>query len=707
MNGSSHIKPEDIRFPNPESFVAGTVDENKLAFWEWMTSFSPTDERETILKWVREGVKVEDFFKPYTGTWKGVHYKNKGTPPQRTFRNHRLPTKEHKEFVAKSVKNEIATGVRFCVGRVKDCHNPPTVVSPTGLEPDQRKWRKIDDCRYLNLWCPPPQYNLLGFQVLARWISRLAAIIDIASCFFNTRLHPSSYKYFGTRAFIDGIEYYLVATVLVFGWSCSPYVNQMLMNTIGRFLWSSTIEINTFTDDSAVAPRRKHKCNDETCNNNCTIVIVCLVFLNCGFWISIKKSSLFMAALVRYLGMMIDLEKRLFIVPDDKWEKFMQLWVKLLQTGHASLAEMEKLAGKCAYFSVIIPGGLAYTKEMYLSVASAKKLDSTDIILIKPLVEEIAEWFFLLPKGYSARFLTEEHVSITVDSDASDYKWGGTGTWDGQEKIFAGSHFDADSLAKHINVKEAYAIYQTLKAVIEESGSTNKRIDIAYSSPQLKDSLYTPPPMWVMATTDSESVCAALKKGASRSKEVNEIIKSIYSLARKFNLHLLFRHILGIYNTEPDDLTREDHVNDRGLLLKIFHDLELKMGKFTIDGFAQPFNAKCEIFISRYISEGCLMSNFFTWTPNKDESMYLYPPTAMFHIVVPFLTALVETRPTLKFALISHENNGPWLPMLQSITSDQFRIAKKGEMALTGYDKKSKTIMDIRTEYDIWAFVRT
>ena len=706
MHGSKHMSPEDIRFPDPKSFVAGTVDESRLSFWEWMTSVSPTDEREAILKWVKEGVKVDDFFKPFTGTWKGTNYKNKGKPPTRIFHNHKLSTKEYKEFVTNAVKKEVASGARLCVGRVKNCKTPPTVVSPTGLEPDHRKWRKIDDCRYLNLWCPPPKYHLQGFQTLARWISKLAAIIDIVSCFFNIRLHHSSYKYFGTRAFIDGIEYYLVSTVLVFGWSCSPYINQMLMNAIGRFLWSLTIEINTFTDDSALSPRRKHKCDTEICNNNCTVVIVCLVFLNCGFWVGLKKSTLFMAAVVRYLGMIIDLERRLFIVPDDKWETFMQLWTDMLQAERVGLAKVEKLAGKCAYFSVIIPGGLAYTKEMYQTITLAKQRESKDIILSADLIEEMAEWFFLLPKGYSAPFLSEDHISITVDTDASDYKWGGTAVWQGQQKLFAGSHFDSDSLATHINVKEAYAILQTLKAVTEESGSANKRVNIAYSSTQLRDGLYMPPPLWVMATTDSESVCSALKKGASRSKEINEIIKLIYSLARQFNLHLLFRHILGIYNTEPDGLTREDHEQDRGLIRTLFNELEMRLGKFTVDGFAQPFNAKCERFISRYVSEGCLTSNFFTWSPNDDEFMYLYPPMSIFHVVVPFLTTLITTRPKLRFALLSHDNNGAWFPMLQSITNDSFRIARKGDIALRGYDKKSKTIVDMPTESDIWAFVK-
>ena len=56
---------------DPGHFKAGGLHEN-MHVWEEITKEHP--QREMILSWIRDSVDVNQFSRPYSGTFKGVRY---------------------------------------------------------------------------------------------------------------------------------------------------------------------------------------------------------------------------------------------------------------------------------------------------------------------------------------------------------------------------------------------------------------------------------------------------------------------------------------------------------------------------------------------------------------------------------------------------------------------------------------------------------
>ena len=59
--GEKHGRPDDLAFPNPSSFVGGCVNARTLDMWEELVMASPPEVRTRVLRWVRDGVTVEEF----------------------------------------------------------------------------------------------------------------------------------------------------------------------------------------------------------------------------------------------------------------------------------------------------------------------------------------------------------------------------------------------------------------------------------------------------------------------------------------------------------------------------------------------------------------------------------------------------------------------------------------------------------------------
>ncbi|KAI9347382.1 hypothetical protein BDR26DRAFT_892747 [Obelidium mucronatum] len=234
LNDLIKDKVDRVIVQDPNKFVCGgvnTLTQEKKLFWNKILTASTRKQADTISRWLSEGPTVEEFATSY--------YKDSKLPPKTFLKNGKL-NQTLKDFAEKKTQEELKQGIRINVGERKGL-NPdlmPHLVSPTGVVDDQVKMRKYDNCTYLNNWCKPPKFNLPYIQNLTSWMSRFYTVIDFKSCFMNILIHPASRKYFGTYGTIPGDpkEYVFVATTLVFGWNCSPYIEQTIVEAIVRYI---------------------------------------------------------------------------------------------------------------------------------------------------------------------------------------------------------------------------------------------------------------------------------------------------------------------------------------------------------------------------------------------------------------------------------------------------------------------------------------
>ncbi|KAJ3196278.1 hypothetical protein HDU67_004106, partial [Dinochytrium kinnereticum] len=167
---SAHvIDPYSLSLPDSSQFISGCVNSSRLDFWQRILAASPPDESARLLRWISDGIRVEEFFSPqgFAGRYKGTNY-NSRRPPTRVFKNPPF-SPDHSKFVTDSVLDDLRSGARRKVCPVRGAPRAavPYIVAPTGVEPS--KPRKFDDCTYLNLWMSPPPFQLEGLPSITHW----------------------------------------------------------------------------------------------------------------------------------------------------------------------------------------------------------------------------------------------------------------------------------------------------------------------------------------------------------------------------------------------------------------------------------------------------------------------------------------------------------------------------------------------------------
>ena len=149
--GRVHCDPHSLSFVDSRNFVAGGVDASTVAFWEMVTEAWPERGPE-IMGWVRDGVRVEDYFHPtkFGCTFRKRSYPPSRVPPKSRFKNHPVADPALRAFLKAEAISEVKQGIRSVVGLVSEVSEAdrPWIVSPTGVEPS--KPLKFDDCSVMN-----------------------------------------------------------------------------------------------------------------------------------------------------------------------------------------------------------------------------------------------------------------------------------------------------------------------------------------------------------------------------------------------------------------------------------------------------------------------------------------------------------------------------------------------------------------------------
>ena len=134
-----------LGFRDPDHFRAGKI-RGSLPVWESLLadfSCSSVD----LLEIAQDGVRVERFFTPFKGDFKGQFYHAQTSPA--TWSNNSAICKQFTYFISDTIVDWVASGVLAVWGEV-GVVSPPHLVLPIMVEPS--KPRLCHDERFLNLW---------------------------------------------------------------------------------------------------------------------------------------------------------------------------------------------------------------------------------------------------------------------------------------------------------------------------------------------------------------------------------------------------------------------------------------------------------------------------------------------------------------------------------------------------------------------------
>lgn len=216
LGGGVQFDIKDLPLCDPRYFVPGQLHEC-IPGWEDIidSEFGNVD----VLKWIKHGVDIHEFFHHFKGNFKGKHF-DSDVPPKQYFKN-ASSCKQHVEFITRELCEKIASGSIRILGKV-GCCQPPKVIMPLIVGPS--KPRLCHDERFINFWIKDFPFMLKTLKDIHRMVQKKSfiATCDEKSGYDYIRLNESSRTYFE----IQFGGYLMVYNTLPFGWKASPFIYQ-------------------------------------------------------------------------------------------------------------------------------------------------------------------------------------------------------------------------------------------------------------------------------------------------------------------------------------------------------------------------------------------------------------------------------------------------------------------------------------------------
>ena len=500
-------KLEALSLRDPQYFVAGQLH-SELSNWEKLLATVNNEQSKLVEKWLRYGVNVEDYFRPFKGTFKGISL-DSDLPPPYVFKNYDNCGNLRDEVIIHLTEG-LRSGAIELVGRVGEVP-PPHLVMPLLMVQGLRKSRLVHDCRFLNLFMKPVKFSLEGLSVIPGLLEAgdYIASSDEKSAYQGVSLAQSSRKYFGVE--FEG--FYFQWTVLPFGWSVSPFVYQTIGMQVTSLLRLKGVITTQYLDDRFLGPLVR-AIRPKIERTGLSIYYNAAVLSCTGFTIAFDKSEWFPLLRMLHLGLIMHSDTRFFEIPEAKKLSFKSVRESILDSNLVHTKLLQKLMGKCVSFSLCIPVAKMYIRAMARSISWAEKKGCL-IPVVGDLKEEILFWRFLDNHDNWVKWRGERHTEISLATDASGFGWGASLSEDRVIRDF----WDSND-ARPIHLKEADALLKTMRSISGEV--SDRRVDV-----------------WV----DNQALLKAWNNKGGKDPALIEILKSLVTLLSDIHSDLRLLYI--------------------------------------------------------------------------------------------------------------------------------------------------------------------
>ena len=676
-----------LSFRDPSTFKSGELGHHLDMWEEILTNYQ---RKEDVLEWLRDGVDVMKFMKPFKGKYMGVLY-DAAEPPSKRFKNH-SSCKYFEHFVTTSILERIRSGAIRVWGKVGEVA-PPHLILPLTVEPN--KPRLCIDARFLNLWMADTPFTLETLKGIPSFVHENAYLskIDDKSGYDHVLLSSESQTYFG----IEWQGWWLVGVTLPFGWKNSPYIYQTVGLGPTHFFRGLGITCSLYIDDrlNGEILRLEGTWSRPLCERTpeysfqsarAALYIICKVLVNIGYFLGLSKCVLHPVNRIQYLGMLIDSPAQAFGIPQDKRQRFAQLREEILKVKSCvPLKSIQKLMGKCISFSLAFPGAKFYIREMASAVGKASH--GGDVILSEGLREEISFWRFLDNWDETIPWRSERHTAISLSSDSSSFRWAAV-LHHASQRLEIGDYWEPDMREEHINVKEMSAVLKTLKSLPEDVHDC--RID---------------------AQVDSLVVYHSWSGRGSRSKKLTFIAQEIFQCLVDKNLSLEMSYVPSGMNA-ADWFSRKLSKADAMLSPASWEIIECAFGGeyghnfdlMSLDSNVQrDRNGEPLPHYTPYPTPESAGVNVF----NQDLSgcdgitinAYVFPP---FNLIAPLLRFLSSQSAIATLVVPVMSPLPTWWPLLNTMAKQRLLVASKGSPGTLLFPTKQGFRLG-SAPYDLWA----
>ena len=665
-----HVR--ELCFPNPQAFVAGQIHEGES---EWDNIFDYNSTNDEINGWVKRGIDIRQYIKPFKGEFWGQNF-DSDYPPQRFFNNSNK-CKSFISFINDTIEERLQNGSIECVGKVGHV-SPPHIVAPLTVEPS--KPRLCINLMYLNNWIVDRPFSLDTLKDIPRVIEENACFtsIDDKSGFDNVRLASESHDLLG----FQWAGYFFKCLTLPFGFKLSSYFYQLLNLQPTSYIRSRfLIPMFLYIDDRLIECLRKSSLQSDFDKATLANYIVCEILLRLGYCINILKSVFVPTKSPVFLGFIVDSVERCFRITEAKKEKFAALRDLCLNKSRLSVLDLQQLAGRCISFMLAVPGAKLYTREMNYAISLGIKSKSK-VTLTRELRDELQAWNFPDTWDGKMEWKKEKHLVIEVHTDASTYKWGGV------IHFATGAHevYDYWSEVERkcpIMILEGKALLNVLRAVSDRI--RGKRVD---------------------ANVDNQALFYSFYNEGSKSRELNSVLKEIFNLVLQLDIVLNLAFVKSEHNL-ADEPSRVLKKSDAMLSERAWSQIQQAFGPHSLDLFSLDSNAmigadgKPMQHFTPFWTPGTAGVNAFAQNISQKENCYAFPP---FNLLVPLIGLINEGSINCTVVVPAYDITPVWMPLAADMMQDALVLGLKGQKGILRYPSKKGYVHDkCGLPWNLWA----
>jgi len=614
-----------------------------------------------VLEWIARGARCEWMRGPPPPYDHGVSLAGPGAM-----------TAQQSEFLEKEVARCFGTGAWEQAPADERTHICRVHLVPKKTPPGEpQKWRVVVDLRPTNAFCRPKSCKYETLRVLQRLARRGDWMVsfDMQDGYHCVAIDESHRRYMtfalppAPGSPPGSPPRYIRCAALPFGWSASPLIFTKVMRVMVRMLrapaaatferlrrqtasgraailrlgrrgdpWVRGMRVLPYVDDFlCLAATRAEALR---CRERVTYVLDRLGLTrhpDKGFWEPCQR--------LEHLGLEVDTEAGLFLIPPAKLKELMRQAGALLATAakEGRLLRVRTLAAFVGYAQSVelaCPAARFYLRALHDVMATRANWEAR-VRLSRQAIRDLRWWRHIATADVS-RAIWRPPTDRTLHTDASRLAWGGVldgtvpaqGFWRGRDR------------GRHINYLELMAVYLSLERFEGELQGSS-----------------------VLLWEDNQTIVQVLTNRTTRSPELMHLLRKVWQLIDFAGITLTVRWIASKDNVLADALSRGSPFDDLTLTDEAWRELEWRWGPHTIDRYATAETARVAAFNSLLPEAGSAGAAALAqeW---MGENNYVFPPPAE----LPRIAQLLQERPAVAATLVvPHWPAQAWFQQLADV----------------------------------------
>ena len=517
-------------------------------------------------------------------------------PPLSFTKNNRSAFK-HPQFVFQAIQDLVTTGA------VREVSEIPHVVNPlTVAENKADKLRLVLDLRYVNPLLELPKVKFEDWKVALEYLDSDGFVcgFDLRSGYHHIDIHESYQKYLGFAWEVNGHVHYYVFTVLPFGLSTAGQIFTKVLKCLVKHWRSKAIKVVLYLDDGIIMGKDEQEVLAHS-------IMIQKDLKDAGFVAHDEKSNWTPGKILIWLGVKIDLNRGILLIPEHRLESIFRLIHGFLKNPRTTVRKLASVVGKISSTQVV----LGTVTRIMLRNSHKFILNRTGwdfyTNLSREVINELIFWLHSLQSLNSREISRSLDYTLVVFSDASDI---GCGGYILQCNEQVSQHFWSEEQKSMSSTwRELKAVHLMLQSMMHVlRGHTIK---------------------WY---SDNQAVIAIIDHGSTR-EHLQVLAVQIFYITLRNQITLEMEWVPRYKNQVADRISRFVELDDWKVSDWFFNLIDEAWGPHSVDLFANNLNHKVSKFYSKFWTDGTTGVDAFAYNW-FGEVCWIVPPVSMIAKVI-------------------------------------------------------------------------